>query len=310
MECVAIIDKFINFQLECYQVNHLLEEIINGNVTEKKLHVSLIESPKNLLESSSHKFGDARQIERHKFNLEENKNVILEPPEFNNCKDETPNDFFDANYSSDEEIKPEPPLKYKCSYCAKYYTRKFRLQKHIELIHKLSSATLKCEDETEIYSNDSSDETRKTTKKFQCDEKECGKIFPRKIDLKKHRVGVHDLREYLCPICGKNFQKLAGLKSHEKIHSAIKEYTCGQCGMAFAQPCNLKTHVKLHHEGHRFYCTKCGKAFLTNVAMKRHELLHVGVKDFKCDKCKAAFYTRRELIKHGRYHTVRKSPIL
>lgn len=70
--------------------------------------------------------------------------------------------------------------------------------------------------------------------KFACDT--CGRLFQSFVELKQHKLSVHDLeRKFNCSLCPKTFKGISGLKQHiSGFHYKIKPHTCPVCNYSYA----------------------------------------------------------------------------
>ncbi len=68
---------------------------------------------------------------------------------------------------------------------------------------------------------------------FSC--AECGRVFTRPDNLKRHVKSVHSReKSFICDKCGKRFGTNDKLKRHEKIHQE-KSYECSRCHKKFTR---------------------------------------------------------------------------
>ena len=111
---------------------------------------------------------------------------------------------------------------------------------------------------------------------FACSEKECGKNYACKDDLKKHQR-VHTDKALVCHVDTMKFATKQALQEHMIIHSGEKPFQCALCGNTFGQPSNMRTHVKNVHNysvemNRTNKCEYCGKAQSSLVNLHRHLL--------------------------------------
>ena len=88
-----------------------------------------------------------------------------------------------------------------------------------------------------------------------CDE--CGKIFQKRSNLRKHREDFHGVesedRIHACNTCGQKFASRSGLGRHNNIwhkYANPKDgdgTTCGHCGEKFQTPQNWRAHLQRIH---------------------------------------------------------------
>ena len=64
---------------------------------------------------------------------------------------------------------------------------------------------------------------------------QCGKVFTRSYDLKRHIRRVHTAeRPHVCSSCSKSFATADKLRRHEKIHEE-KNFECQKCHKKFSR---------------------------------------------------------------------------
>ena len=111
---------------------------------------------------------------------------------------------------------------------------------------------------------------------FACSEKECGKIYACKNDLKKH-YRIHTDKALVCTVDAMKFATKQALLRHMIVHSGEKPFKCAVCGNKFGQPANLRTHVKTVHNysvgmNRANKCEYCGQAQSSIVSLHHHLL--------------------------------------
>ena len=138
--------------------------------------------------------------------------------------------------------------------------------------------------------------------------KECGKIFPRLQDLKKHARTHNARKTFKCRRCKKIFPSLSILVAHRKVHAAKKrvkrERKCDKCGKAFLNVVHLQSHtIREHWEDNQFKCNKCNIVFSQYSALIMHKRTHIVKKPFKCCICNRDYTTNNGLTAHMKTHS-------
>ena len=109
-----------------------------------------------------------------------------------------------------------------------------------------------------------------------CSQKECGKTYACKQDLKKHQR-IHTDKALVCHVDTMKFATKQALQEHMIIHSGEKPFQCALCGNTFGQPANMRTHVKNVHKysvemNRANKCEYCGRAQSSLVNLHHHLL--------------------------------------
>ena len=75
----------------------------------------------------------------------------------------------------------------------------------------------------------------KEPEKFGCVFDQCGEVFTRSNDLKRHIRRAHTAeRPHACSTCGKDFKTADDLRRHKKNHEE-KTFECHKCHKKFAR---------------------------------------------------------------------------
>ncbi|XP_066925361.1 zinc finger imprinted 3-like [Clytia hemisphaerica] len=93
----------------------------------------------------------------------------------------------------------------------------------------------------------------KKDKHFKCTE--CGTLFTRRNDMKKHMNNLHlGIKPHKCETCPKSFAHKGDLNRHtNEVHGKIRSIECELCGKKFARKNQLTKHQKEHdNESERF----------------------------------------------------------
>lgn len=139
---------------------------------------------------------------------------------------------------------------------------------------------------------------------------ECSKSFTSKINLKNHKLAIHDKKfPFTCPFpgCDKRYSVKTRLNVHLKIHKEERPFKCETCGKHFLMKGDLKTHQKFHSNERPYKCTICDKAYKSKVHLKDHiQIIHDKVKKYQCEICGRKFGKSSGLKAHLRTHTGEK----
>ena len=86
----------------------------------------------------------------------------------------------------------------------------------------------------------------KKDKRFKC--QECGTLFTRRNDMKKHMNNLHlGIKPHKCEECKKSFAHKGDLNRHKnEVHGGIKSIECELCGKSFARKNQFTKHQKEH----------------------------------------------------------------
>ena len=89
--------------------------------------------------------------------------------------------------------------------------------------------------------------------------------------LEIHIKSVHGgVFKHSCRQCGELFSKRTNLKRHiQTIHEGLK-YNCKQCDYQNQERALLINHIKSEHAGVRYVCKQCFKQFKKKMSLKLH----------------------------------------
>lgn len=163
-----------------------------------------------------------------------------------------------------------------CDICQETFSRKYNLQRHMEM-----------------HRSDKRDKT-------MCPVGGCQRSFCTKDALKTHIKCHHQGNTSQCDICMKTFVYKSSLDRHKLEHAETYRFICPHCGMGL----NSKTHFDAHCSGHEntktHVCLKCNKQFTHISSLHSHtRICGVEEKLFECQVCGKKFKAARYLKEHA-----------
>lgn len=121
------------------------------------------------------------------------------------------------------EHNGQPVAKVKCDLCGAELTSKYRLNRHMKMMH-----------------------TEENQQEQICPY--CSKISPNLNAHRHHVKYAHTLeRKHACHMCDKKFRRPLELKEHLSTHTGEPLYTCPHCPRTFISSANMHKHRKLSH---------------------------------------------------------------
>lgn len=166
-----------------------------------------------------------------------------------------------------------------CDICAKLFSTKYSLNRHLKIHEKNPSADFHCS--------------------------ECGKSFFVKQYLTNHVYKVHKKMVFMCEHCGSNFPSKNSLINHINFkHAIVAKNVCPVCEKSFKDGDALRRHAK-SHQTVKSKCDDCGK-MVKHLNLHRKSCKTERPRIHACEKCKKSFATKAYLRKHlANKHEVR-----
>ncbi|XP_044744052.1 zinc finger protein 615-like [Chrysoperla carnea] len=189
------------------------------------------------------------------------------------------------------------PLKYHCSICKKGFYTSENLKKHVNRhMGKTKFSCDKCP--KRFYVLSALGVHYKSSHKaepIQCSQ--CPSQFYHPLQLEQHEQN-HGEKKYVCDVCGKVFPKKNRLTKHKKYHSEERPFTCNICERGFKTKADLTSHVKLRHveSDRREVCYICGKLIPVGT-LTIHLDTHKD-RSVKCSECDKIFASKIILDRH------------
>ncbi|XP_062705624.1 zinc finger protein 678-like [Aedes albopictus] len=213
--------------------------------------------------------------------------------------------------------------RFTCSFCAKKFGTKARLQRH-ERIHT-NERPYGCRYCTKSFTNETTfraHERSHTGEKGYCCEY-CGKGNPTKSALDAHLATVHRLelektgqkkpsnkdknvkigKPIKCTHEGCNYvaKNRSQYYQHKPLH--ILKFHCPHCDLRFPTKQRLDMHEYVHTKVKKYCCDVCGKSFRFLNIFTEHMATHNGIRSYACEICNLAFVRERNLKEHMKKHS-------
>ncbi|XP_044744053.1 zinc finger protein OZF-like [Chrysoperla carnea] len=218
--------------------------------------------------------------------------------------------FYAAENLKKHEIRHLGKTKYQCDKCPKRFYVLSALGVHCKSSHKAKPIT--CTQCSQQFYHQLQIEQHMQTheeKKFVCED--CGKIFPTRNRLTKHKKIHSDERPYKCPICTRGFKQKFDLTNHVKYRheESDRREICNICGKLL-HPGSLRAHLETHNTDTIYKCEQCGKIYANRIILgkhinQKHKMIDL-MKKYLCKVCNKALESdenlkRHMLVVHARY---------
>ncbi|XP_077286756.1 uncharacterized protein LOC143911650 [Arctopsyche grandis] len=217
-------------------------------------------------------------------------------------KDNTKISLKEPNHESKLRLHQNNSPIFKCEFCYKSFTLKFKLVKHmrshtVEKLYKCDICLKSFAHQSKLFIHK---KFHTGEKPYKCDV--CLKSFATKCILVGHLRSHTGEKPYKCGICLKSFTQKSNLAGHKRLHTGEKPYKCNICLKSFAKKSNLAGHERSHSGEKPYQCDICCKSFSGKSNLVRHERSHTGEKPHKCDICLKLFAQKSHLITHMKSH--------
>lgn len=188
-------------------------------------------------------------------------------------------------------------MPYQCNECAKRFSCRDNLRKHLIVNHFPHMAKFRCPQCPTVFAQKHFYEAHIMAKhkignieKVTCGL--CGIVVANERNLKEHNFNTHVdpsmKRKYQCQHCNKVFYDKRHHKAHMMIHlpEDQRPHKCETCGKMFVSSYKYKQHVLEHKDPELILrkCEICGKGYKYANSLKVHMRVHTGELNFKYSK--------------------------
>lgn len=179
-------------------------------------------------------------------------------------------------------------MPYQCNECAKRFSCRDNLRKHLIVNHFPHMAKFRCPRCPAVFAQ---------------------KHFYETHIMAKHKIG--DIEKVTCLLCGIVVANERNLKEHNfNTHvdpSVKRKFQCLHCNKVFYDKRHHKAHMLIHlpEDQRPHKCETCGKRFVNSYKYKQHVLEHKDPELIlrKCEICGKGYKYANSLKVHMRVHT-------